>query len=225
MPQRPLALAFDVLDTLFDTASLEGTLTAAGLPPRSHSLWLARTLQSGFALAASGSFRRFDEVARAVLAGVVADFGNGIPGEEVDRIAAGLRELPAHRDVAPALSRARAAGVPAVALTNCDTEGARELLGRAGLGNLLEGIVSIDDVQQWKPRPEVYWHVVRLLGVAAPRVAVVGSHAWDVHGARRAGLTTAFVARGESLIDAFDPPDVQGDDLEQVCERLLSLPE
>jgi len=225
MPQRPQALAFDVLDTLFDTATLAESLTAAGLPPGSHRLWLARTLQAGFALAASGSFRTFDDVARSALAGVVAELGNGIATEVVDRLAAGLRELPAHRDVEPALSRVREAGVPVVALATGDTDGTRELLGRAGIGALFEGIVSIDDVQQWKPRPEVYWHVVRLLGVEAPRVALVTAHAWDVHGAHRAGLATAWVDRGESRIDAFDPPDVSGKDLEEVCARLLALPE
>jgi 2-haloacid dehalogenase len=225
MPQRPQALAFDVLDTLFDTAPLAESFTAAGLPPGSHRLWLARTMQAGFALAASGSFRTFDDVARAALAGVVAELGNGIASEEVDRLAAALRELPAHRDVEPALSRARAAGIPAVALTTGGTEGTRELLGQAGVGELLEGIVSIDDVQQWKPRPEVYWHVVRLLGVEAPHVALVTAHDWDVHGAHRAGLATAWVDRGESRIETFDPPDVSGRDLEEVCERLLALPE
>ncbi|HXT50639.1 MAG TPA: haloacid dehalogenase type II [Thermoanaerobaculia bacterium] len=225
MPQRPQALAFDVLDTLFDTAPLAQSLTAAGLPPGTHRLWLARTMQTGFALAASGSFRTFDDVARSALAGIVEDLGNGIAPEEVDRLAAGLRELPAHPDVEPALSRARAAGVPAVALATGNSEGTRELLGQAGVGALLEGIVSIDDVQQWKPRPEVYWHVVRLLGVEAPRVALVTAHAWDVHGAHRAGLATAWVDRGESRIDAFDPPDVSGKNLEEVCERLLALPE
>jgi 2-haloacid dehalogenase len=225
MPQRPQALAFDVLDTLFDTAPLEDSLVAAGLPRGTHRLWLARTLQAGFALAASGSFRTFDDVSRAALAGVVAELGNGIAPEEVDRLAGQLRELPAHRDVQPALTRARAAGIPAVALTTGNTEGTRELLGQAGVGELLEGIISIDDVQQWKPRPEVYWHVVRLLGVEAPRVALVTAHAWDVHGAHRAGLATAWVDRGESRIDTFDPPDVSGKDLEEVCERLLALPE
>jgi 2-haloacid dehalogenase len=224
MPQRPQALAFDVLDTLFDTAPLGQALESAGLPPRSQALWVARTLQAGFALAASGSFRRFEEVARAALAGVVTDLGNGHVEEDLDRISALWRDLPVHADVMPALTRVRAAGVPAVALTNGDADGTRELLGRAGVGSLLEGIVSIDDVQQWKPRPEVYWHVVRLLGVPAPRVAVVTAHAWDVHGAHRAGLSTGWVDRGESRIEAFDPPDVSGKDLDEVCTRLLALP-
>ena len=225
MPQRPQALAFDVLDTLFDTAPLDPSLTAAGLPRGTHRLWLSRTLQAGFALAASGSFRTFADVARAALASIVAENGNGIGAEEIDRLAAQLRDLPAHPDVEPALTRARAAGIPALAVGTGDSDGTRELLGRAGVGVLLEGIVSIDDVQQWKPRPEVYWHVVRLLGVEAPRVTLVTSHSWDVHGAHRAGLSTAWVDRGESRNAAFDPPDVSGKDLEEVCERLLALPE
>jgi hypothetical protein len=33
------------------------------------------------------------------------------------------------------------------------------------------------------------------------------------------------VQRTETRIDAFDAPDVLGEDLVEVCERLLALPE
>src|SRR4051794_17350933 len=218
MANRPQAIAFDVLETLFDTTPLEPALTAAGLPPGSGDLWLARTLRNGFALAASGAFRTFDEVARATLAGIfeereIEDAPTGGAGGQIDSILGCLRDLPAHSDVGPALSRVRAAGVPAVALSNGGTDATRELLGKAGLAAMVEGIVSIDDVQHWKPRPEVYWHVARLLGLPTSKVAVVTAHGWDVHGARRAGFTTGFVERAEGKVDAFDAPDVKGDDL------------
>jgi 2-haloacid dehalogenase len=223
MANRPQAIAFDVMETLFDTAPLEQRLTSAGLPAGSREIWLARTLRNGFALAASGAFKSFDEVARATLAGLFADRDIEESDGHIDSIIGCLRELPAHSDVGPALSRVRAAGVPAVALSNGSTDATRELLGKAGLSTMLEGIVSIDDVQQWKPRPEVYWHVARLLGLPTSKVAVVAAHGWDVHGARRAGFTTGFVARTEVKVDAFDPPDVMGDDLVEVCESLLAL--
>ena len=223
MANRPQAIAFDVLETLFDTALVEQALTSAGLPPGGREIWLARTLRNGFALAASGAFKRFDEVARATLVGLFADREVEESEGQIDNIISCLRELPAHSDVGPALSRVRAAGVPAVALSNGSTDATRELLGKAGLSTMLEGIVSIDDVQQWKPRPEVYWHVARLLGLPTSKVAVVAAHGWDVHGARRAGFTTGFVTRNEGRVDAFDAPDVIGDDLVEVCESLLAL--
>jgi len=223
MANRPQAIAFDVLDTLFDTAPLEQSLTSAGLPAGSREIWLARTLRNGFALAASGAFKSFDEVARATLAGLFADREIDEPEGQIDSILGCLRALPAHSDVSPALSRVRAAGVPAVALSSGSTDATRELLGKAGVSTMVEGIVSIDDVQQWKPRPEVYWHVARLLGLPTSKVAVVAAHGWDVHGARRAGFTTGFVERDEAKVDAFDAADVNGDDLVEVCEGLLAL--
>lgn len=61
--------------------------------------------------------------------------------------------------------------------------------------------------------------------VAADRVALVAAHAWDTHGAHRAGLTTGWVARLESdFPEIFDPPDVRGRDLVDVVGRLVALP-
>jgi 2-haloacid dehalogenase len=224
MANRPQAIAFDVLETLFDSLPVEKALAGAGLPAGSGELWLARTLRNGFALAASGAFHCFDEVARATLRGMLEERELEEEEGQVDAILGCLRDLPPHSDVGPALSRVRAAGVPAVAVSNAGTDAIRELLGKAGLAAMVEGIVSIDDVQHWKPRPEVYWHVARLLGLATSKVAVVAAHGWDVHGAHRAGFTTGFVARHEARVDVFDAPDVHGDDLVEVCERLLALP-
>lgn len=56
-------------------------------------------------------------------------------------------------------------------------------------------------------------------------VAMVAMHAWDLHGARGAGMLTGWAARLEGRwAPVFTAPDVVGDDLVQVVERLVSLP-
>jgi 2-haloacid dehalogenase len=56
-------------------------------------------------------------------------------------------------------------------------------------------IISAELARHYKPDPEVYLTVARLLDVAPAEVLMVAAHAWDLGGARHAGLPTAFVHR------------------------------
>lgn len=57
-------------------------------------------------------------------------------------------------------------------------------------------------------------------------MALVAVHAWDIHGARRAGLLAGWVSRLEGhRSDLFDPPTVSGPDLVTVVRELLALGE
>jgi 2-haloacid dehalogenase len=85
-------------------------------------------------------------------------------------------------------------------------------------------VISIDEVQHWKPRREVYLHGAKVVGVEPSRVALVAAHAWDVQGARAAGLVGAWVSRLEKKFQpAMGQPDVSGPDLVSVVDALLKL--
>jgi 2-haloacid dehalogenase len=51
-------------------------------------------------------------------------------------------------------------------------------------------------------------------------MALVATHAWNVHGAKRAGLISGFVARGQIIPATMALPDVGGEDLAEVAARL-----
>jgi 2-haloacid dehalogenase len=54
----------------------------------------------------------------------------------------------------------------------------------------------------------------------------VAVHAWDCHGAHRAGLTTGWASRLEQhLAGVFVPADAVGTDLVEVARALVDLPE
>jgi hypothetical protein len=50
-------------------------------------------------------------------------------------------------------------------------------------------------VQRWKPWAIVYRYAAEVLGVDPADLAFVAAHPWDTHGAKRAGLRTAYVSR------------------------------
>jgi 2-haloacid dehalogenase len=86
-------------------------------------------------------------------------------------------------------------------------------------------VISVDDVQRWKPAPQIYRHAAKVCQVDPQQIALVAVHGWDTHGAHEAGLVTGWVSRLEGrLSPIFARPDVTGADLVEVVEALLALP-
>ena len=223
--KRPHAIALDIVETVFALEPLAARLKSAGLPETALRLFFAQMLRDAFALEASGVFKPFKEVAAGSLAVVMANHGVAAEQAKIRSVLAGFAELPPHPDVAPALERMKAAGLRIIALTNGGAENTLKLLDRAHLLSYVEKVISIDDVRRWKPNREVYLHAARAIGVEPARLALIAAHAWDVHGAKQAGLCGAWVKRQDKVYQAaMQPPDVQGGSLLAVAEALIALP-
>jgi 2-haloacid dehalogenase len=222
MATRPLAIAFDVIETMFPLEPLRQRIIAAGQPGHLLELWFTRLLRDAFALAAAGGYRPFAELATQALTSAT---GHAVPDEVAREIVGGFAELDPHPDVEPALRRARDAGVRVVTLTNGSARTTTALLRRAGVDQHVEAVLSVDDVRRYKPAPQVYRHATDTCQVPPDRVALVAAHAWDTHGAHAAGLVTGWVSRLEDHFPkVFTAPDVTGNDLVAVVDGLLALP-
>jgi len=224
--KRPQAIALDVLETVFTLEPLSARMKEAGLPDGVLRLFFAQMLRDAFALEASERvYRPFKEIARGTLAVVMANHGVHADKSKIDSVLGGFAELPAHLDVAPGLRLLKDAGARIVTLTNGSAENTQRLLERSRLSSFIERTISIDEVRRWKPNREVYLHAARALDVEPHRLALIAAHAWDVHGAKQAGLCGAWVRRQDKIFQsAMQPPDVQGDTLSEVVEKLIALP-
>lgn len=221
MSSRSRAVAFDVIETLMPLEPLRIRFEEVGQPGYLLETWFLRTLRDGIALAATGDYRRFSEVASEALRTVT---GHRVDDAGVAHVLAGFSELPAHPDVRPAMERLSAAGVRIACLTNGSEQVTQSFLDRHGLAGLVERVVTVEEVRSWKPPRIVYRHAADVLGLEPGEVALVAAHAWDCHGAKRAGLTTGWVSRLEGRYPAiFEPADVTGTDLVEVADRLLGL--
>lgn len=220
----PDAVAFDVNETLTDLAPLTEVFARWGLEGITVRWWFAVLLRDGFAVAATGGTALFSDLAEAALDELAAASGRSLPRGAGDEVADAWGRLSVHRDVLPALERLRAAGIPAFALTNGSVAPTRQILAAAGVVDLFTGILSVDDVGHWKPRPEPYRYLAEVAGVSPERVALVAVHPWDLHGAASAGLTTGWANRdGRRYPSMFRTPTVQSAVLDGVIERLVAL--
>lgn len=223
MAMRPHAVAFDVVETMMSLEPLRDRLAQLGQPTYLLETWFARLLRDGIALSATGDYRGFPDVAAEALRAVA---GYELDGDQAAWFLAGFDELPAHPDAEPALRRLNGAGMQVACLTNGAAESTRRFLDRTGLAPFVQQVISCEEVRSWKPPAVVYRHAVDRLGTPPERVALVAVHAWDCHGAKRAGLSAGWCSRLERRYgELFAAPDVVGADLVEVADALLALPE
>ena len=116
------------------------------------------------------------------------------------------RALPAFAEVPDALSSLRAAGHRLYAFSNGTTDDLEELLDRAGIESSLDGIVSVHDVESFKPDPGVYEHFAETVGSRADDTWLVSGNPFDVIGAAACDWRTIWVRRDPNAV--FDTWDV-----------------
>ena len=218
-------VVFDVNETLSDMAPLQDRFEDVGLPRHAAATWFSGLLRDGFALTVTGDNPSFAGLAREALLATLHSHGSGDDHERAAaHVLAGLRSLSVHADVAPGLRALHAQGHRLVTLSNGSADNADALLGSAGVRDLVERVLSVEDAPRWKPSPEAYRHALGACGIDDPAQAVlVAVHPWDLHGGRRTGLRTAWINRsGRRYPDYFEAPDLTAASVEDLADQLAA---
>ena len=219
-PTRPRAVVFDVNETLSDMAPLAQRFAEVGASEHLAATWFASLLRDGFALTAAGVNPSFAAIARELLLGRLT--GQVIdPEAGVEHIMAGFGELSTHADVVPGIRDLVGLGVRLLTLSNGSASVAEALLARSGIRRHFEQLLSVEDADLWKPARAAYAYVLGASGLAAADVMLVAVHPWDVDGAHRAGLRTAWVNRsGGRYPGHFSRPELEVTSVTHLADRL-----
>lgn len=198
---------FDVNETLSDLSPMTTRFTDLGAPEWAASYWFTSTLREGIALAAGGELRTFSEIGAQTAARLLRRHGVRWADARAREVLEGFLELPVHPDVHDGVAALRAAGVRLVTLSNGASGVAEKLLGDHGLRAQFDHVLSVEDAGVWKPAPAAYEYALRTCGITASEAVMVAVHPWDLHGAARTGMSTAWINRdGESYPDYLDAP-------------------
>ena len=112
-----------------------------------------------------------------------------------EKLMALYRELAAYDDVKPCLSALKDAGLTTAILSNGAPEMLAAAVESAGIGTLLDAVLSVEEIGIYKPDPGVYQLAVDRLGVVAGRICFVSNNAWDSHAAAHFGFKVARLNR------------------------------
>jgi 2-haloacid dehalogenase len=191
----PQVVIFDALGTLFDLEPVRASLVEVGAPPPTLEAWFERILHTALTLTSVGEFRPFQAIAKSALDTTFAQLE--LDTSRTAEVLESLKAVEPYDDAEAALERLADAGIRMVALTNGGAVQTEALLERAGLLDRFEHIFSVEEVGAYKPDARPYRHVLDQLEINAADATMVAAHAWDVIGARAAGLRAIWIRRLE----------------------------
>ncbi len=217
-------LFFDVNETLLDTTELNRVVAQRlGDRPERAEAWFTSLLHHSLVESVTGSWHNFGDIAEAVLQMTATRYGITLPADATP-LADIIAAMPAHPDVASGLSALQQQGFTLVALTNSSAALAEKQLSSAGLARLFTRILSVEQVQVYKPNLKVYQWAMQEMDQPASQCMMVAAHGWDVGGAKRAGMKTAFVTRkGQALYPLAPAPDLIVSDIGALATKLKPL--
>jgi 2-haloacid dehalogenase len=222
MTERPSVVVLDVNETLSDLTPMAARFAEVGAPEHLAALWFASVLRDGFALAAAGTSRPFADIATGLLRIMLARQPlQRSPDDAIDHVMSGFAALPVHPDVPEGLRRLRRAGLRLVTLSNGSAGVADALLRRAGVRDKLEALLTVEDAGVWKPARGAYEHAARRCGAEPGELLLVAVHPWDLDGAARAGLRTAWIDRsGGEYPGYLTTPELTATGLDDLAAQL-----
>ncbi len=110
-------------------------------------------------------------------------------------------ELQAYPEVPDMLKALKAGGLQTAILSNGSPPMLNGAVQSAGIGDVLDDVLSVESVGVFKPHASVYDLVQNRFGCARDEVLFVSSNGWDAAGASGYGFVTAWVNRAGEPMD------------------------
>jgi 2-haloacid dehalogenase len=199
---------FDAYGTLFDVAAAARQAAAepgqerlAALWPRLAEDWRRKQLEYTWLRAVMGTHADFRQVTADGLDWALEAAGLGDDPALRARLLALYDELQAYPEVPAMLTALKAAGFATAILSNGEPGMLDSAVGSAGIGGVLDAVLSVESVGVFKPHRSVYDLVGGRFGCAPAQVLFVSSNGWDAAAAAHYGFATAWVNRSGAPMD------------------------
>jgi 2-haloacid dehalogenase len=185
----PAIFVFDAYGTLFNVhAAMERFRERAGPDAdRMSDIWRTKQLEYSWTLTLAGRYLDFWILTERALDYALARFPS-VPKSLKGDLLNAYFKLDAFPDARAALRALKSAGHKTGILSNGSPAMLQAAVDNAGIGGDLDGILSVDALKMFKPRPEVYSLVTDHYKCTPADVTFVSSNRWDV----MAGVSVGF---------------------------------
>jgi 2-haloacid dehalogenase len=190
------ACVFDAYGTLFDFASAARACRdeLGDRGDRLTALWRDKQLQYTWLRALQGRHADFWDVTGDALDFALETLELERPGLR-DRLMNLYLTLDTFPEVPEVLRRLRAAGFRTAILSNGSPGMLRAAVEGSGIADLLDAVLSVEEVGVFKPHPSVYQMALDRLGVPAAAVSFQSSNSWDAYAASAFGMRVVWCNR------------------------------
>jgi 2-haloacid dehalogenase len=196
------ALAFDAYGTLFDVFSVTA-LCDRLYPGKGNQLaqiWRAKQLQYSLMRSLMGRHRDFWGLTEDGLVWASKNLQLDLTAEKKKQLMEAYLSLAAFADVKPGLEALKKQGVKLAILSNGEPKMLDAAAKSAEILDILDDIISVEEVKIFKPSPRVYNLAPERLKVTNPELGFVSANSWDIDGAASAGLNTFWIQRSATEV-------------------------
>lgn len=199
-----ITLGFDIYGTLIDPYGVTTRLADFTEQSTEFSrIWRDKQLEYTFRRGLMQRYENFAVCTRNALDYTDSLLNTSLDDDAKQSLMEAYRVLPAYQDVVQSLAISKDAGFRLFGFSNGLQSAVEGLLEHAGISEYFEGVVSVDDVQTFKPNPVVYNYFVKATGAEPENAWLVSSNPFDVMGAINIGMKAAWLQR--SHVAVFDP--------------------
>jgi 2-haloacid dehalogenase len=196
------ALAFDAYGTLFDVFSVTA-LCEQLFPGKGNQLaqiWRFKQLQYSLMRSLMGRHRDFWGLTEDGLLWASKNLQLDLTADKKKQLMEAYLSLAAFPDVKPGLDALKKQGIKLAILSNGEPKMLEAAAKSAGIRELLDEIISVEEVKIFKVSPRVYNLASERLKVPNPELGFVSANNWDAVGAASAGLRTFWIQRSTAEV-------------------------
>jgi 2-haloacid dehalogenase len=224
-PDRVETITVDSYGTLVDpyaTVAKLGEYVDASLVERIAVEWRARSILYTMVGNAIGFYQPFYEMNRDALAYAAASNGAELSDDEIADVLSVYHELDVFPDVRDGLERLVDGGYDVYVVSNGNPEMLESMVDHADIGDLVSDTVSADEVETFKPSPEIYRHAAGRVGTPIDRVCHVAGPSFDVLGCSNAGMQAVWLNRDGGPWEDFAGavPGLEAETFHDVADEL-----
>ncbi|MGV8899304.1 MAG: haloacid dehalogenase type II [Burkholderiaceae bacterium] len=209
------ACVFDAYGTLFDVSSVaHGARNELGDQWQALSdLWRTKQLQYTWLRGLAGHHADFWQVT-----GDALDFAmttrNIADADLRDRLMHLYLGLAAYPEVPETLRRLKAGGMKLAILSNGTPHMLASAVRNAGIDDVFDAVLSVEEVGVYKPHPSVYRLASDRLQIAPEKICFLSSNSWDAFSAKAFGFRVLWCNRFGQVPERIpDMPDGEITDL------------
>jgi 2-haloacid dehalogenase len=218
------AYVFDAYGTLFDVHSAVRRCAAVIGPEgqRVSEIWRAKQLEYSWVRALMRRYRDFWALTVEAL-----DYAIAVAAPDKVALKPALleayRDIDAYPDVRPALERLKNKCALIVILSNGSPDMLAAATVSAGIEDLLDAVISADQIRSYKTEPRVYALVTEHHHSEPSWISFYSSNRWDIAGATAHGFRTIWINRAAQPDEYHDlPPTAVVRSLNELDKQVLS---
>ena len=230
-PEQVTTITVDSYSTLVDidaqAAALQEYVDDIDEPDCVSQLWRSQYIHYSMIANIIDEYRPFWELIGQGLLYALEVHGHDVSETVRDEIRHTVYEdrITVFDDVSDGITRLVDAGYDIYIVSNGTPEMLDHLVEAANLGGTITATISADEIETFKPDPELYRHAAARTGTPIDRILhVSGGGMRDVWGAKHAGMHAAWLARPVKQLprESLGPaPDLVVADFHELLDRLV----